>query len=76
VMKVFNYGDFEREQVVTASKIADTNKMTRSVFVNTLNKLSVAGIVNSQSLGMKGTHVKVNDMKALEDVIEKIKQHA
>lgn len=45
--------------VVIASRIADRVGVTRSVIVNALRKLEGAGIIESRSLGMKGTHIKV-----------------
>ncbi|HHT46583.1 MAG TPA: GTP-sensing pleiotropic transcriptional regulator CodY [Firmicutes bacterium] len=47
------------EGLLVASKIADQLGITRSVIVNALRKLESAGIVESRSLGMKGTHIKV-----------------
>ena len=47
------------EGLLVASKIADRVGITRSVIVNALRKLESAGIVESQSLGMKGTFIKV-----------------
>lgn len=49
----------ECEGVVIASKIADQVGVTRSVIVNALRKLESAGIIESRSLGMKGTFIKV-----------------
>lgn len=45
--------------LLVASKIADRHGITRSVIVNALRKLEGAGIVESRSLGMKGTYIKV-----------------
>ncbi len=47
------------EGVVIASRIADRVGVTRSVIVNALRKLESAGIIESRSLGMKGTFIKV-----------------
>ncbi|GEQ36889.1 MAG: GTP-sensing pleiotropic transcriptional regulator CodY [Tetragenococcus halophilus] len=44
---------------LTASNIADQIGITRSVIVNALRKLESAGIIESRSLGMKGTYLKV-----------------
>ncbi|MGM5486269.1 MAG: MarR family transcriptional regulator, partial [Pseudolactococcus raffinolactis] len=44
---------------LTASVIADKIGITRSVIVNALRKLESAGIIESRSLGMKGTYLKV-----------------
>lgn len=47
------------EGQLTASVIADRIGITRSVIVNALRKLESAGIIESRSLGMKGTYLKV-----------------
>ncbi len=56
------------ESVVVASKIADSLGITRSVIVNALRKFESAGIIESRSLGMKGTLIKVKNTHALEIV--------
>lgn len=48
-----------KEGLLVASKIADRVGITRSVIVNALRKLESAGVIESRSLGMKGTHIKV-----------------
>ncbi|MDR0852998.1 MAG: GTP-sensing pleiotropic transcriptional regulator CodY [Clostridiales Family XIII bacterium] len=51
------------EGLLIASKIADRSGITRSVIVNALRKLESAGVIDSRSLGMKGTHIKIlNDV--------------
>jgi transcriptional pleiotropic repressor len=45
--------------LLVASKIADNLGITRSVIVNALRKLESAGVIESRSLGMKGTHIRV-----------------
>lgn len=47
------------EGLLVASKIADRVNITRSVIVNALRKFESAGIIESQSLGMKGTFIKI-----------------
>lgn len=47
------------EGLLVASQIADRLGITRSVIVNAFRKLESAGIVESRSLGMKGTHYKI-----------------
>jgi transcriptional pleiotropic repressor len=56
------------ESVVVASKIADNLGITRSVIVNALRKFESAGIIESRSLGMKGTFIRVKNLHALEIV--------
>ena len=60
------------EGFLVASKIADRSSITRSVIVNALRKLESAGIIESRSLGMKGTHIKVLNNKLLDE-LEKLK---
>ncbi len=47
------------ESIVVASKIADSLGITRSVIVNALRKFESAGVIESRSLGMKGTLIRV-----------------
>lgn len=62
------------EGLLVASKIADRVGITRSVIVNALRKLESAGVIESRSLGMKGTYIKVlNDKFLLE--LEKLKSN-
>ena len=51
------------EGLLVASKIADRSGITRSVIVNALRKLESAGVIESRSLGMKGTRIKVLNPK-------------
>lgn len=45
--------------IVVSSSIADEHGVTRSVIVNSIRKLESAGTMESRSLGMKGTHLRV-----------------
>lgn len=54
-----------KEGLLVASKIADRVGITRSVIVNALRKLESAGVIESRSLGMKGTYIKVLNEKLL-----------
>ncbi len=58
------------EGVITAAKVADQAGITRSVIVNALRKLESAGIINSRSLGMKGTYVKILNDQLLDAIEE------
>ncbi|EMW6118198.1 GTP-sensing pleiotropic transcriptional regulator CodY [Enterococcus faecium] len=53
---------------LTASNIADSIGITRSVIVNALRKLESAGIIESRSLGMKGTYLKVLNSRFKEEL--------
>ena len=54
--------------VVVASRVADRVGVTRSVIVNALRKLGSAGIIESRSLGMKGTYIKVISSLFLDEL--------
>lgn len=56
------------EGLLVASKIADRVGITRSVIVNALRKLESAGVIESRSLGMKGTYIKVLNNKFLYEL--------
>ena len=60
------------EGLLVASKIADKVGITRSVIVNALRKFESAGVIESRSLGMKGTHIKILNEKLLDE-LKKIK---
>ena len=64
----------ECEGVVIASKIADHVGVTRSVIVNALRKLESAGIIESRSLGMKGTFIKVLSPLFVDELASKFKR--
>ena len=49
----------DEEGIIVASKIADRVGITRSVIVNALRKCESAGVIESHSLGMKGTYIKI-----------------
>lgn len=65
VQRIFDELEGE-EGLLVASKIADKSGITRSVIVNALRKLESAGVIESRSLGMKGTRIKIlnNNLKA------------
>jgi transcriptional pleiotropic repressor len=54
-----------KEGLLVASKIADRAGITRSVIVNALRKLESAGVIESRSLGMKGTYIRVLNEKLI-----------
>lgn len=56
------------EGLLVASKIADKVGITRSVIVNALRKFESAGVIESRSLGMKGTHIRILNDKLLEEL--------
>ena len=60
------------EGILVASKIADRSGITRSVIVNALRKLESASVIETRSLGMKGTRIKILNPK-LKTELEAIK---
>ncbi len=58
VMKIFNEYNCE-EFTIIASNVAQKHGFTRSSIVNALRKLESAMIIESYSLGVKGTHIKI-----------------
>ena len=57
-----------KEGLLVASKIADRVGITRSVIVNALRKFESAGVIESRSLGMKGTHIKILNDKLIPEL--------
>lgn len=62
------------EGLLVASKIADRVGITRSVIVNALRKFESAGVIESKSLGMKGTFIRVLNDRLFEE-LQRLKQH-
>lgn len=56
------------EGLLVASKIADRVGITRSVIVNALRKFESAGVIESRSLGMKGTYIRVKNDRLLDEL--------
>ena len=49
-------------------KRQDRVGITRSVIVNALRKFESAGVIESRSLGMKGTYIKILNEKLKEEL--------
>ena len=60
------------EGLLVASKIADKVGITRSVIVNALRKFESAGVIESRSLGMKGTYIRILNDKLIDE-LQKVK---
>lgn len=58
VIKIFDEITGE-EDLLVVSKVAAKYSITNSVIVNALRKLESAGVLSSQSLGMKGTRITI-----------------
>ncbi len=63
-----------KEGMLVASKIADSRGITRSVIVNALRKFESAGIIESRSLGMKGTYIKIINSALLDEMAKYIER--
>lgn len=57
-----------KEGLLVASKIADRAGITRSVIVNALRKLESAGVIETRSLGMKGTYIRILNAQLLQEI--------
>jgi transcriptional pleiotropic repressor len=57
-----------QEGLLVASKVADRVGITRSVIVNALRKLESAGVIETRSLGMKGTYIKILNPLLLQEL--------
>lgn len=68
VQHIFDELEGNSEGLLVASKIADRVGITRSVIVNALRKFESAGVIESRSLGMKGTHIKVLNDRLVEEL--------
>mgnify|MGYP002753003362 FL=1 len=68
LQELASQGKFEGRLI--ASRIADEAKITRSVIVNALRKFESAGVIESKSLGMKGTFVRVTNSYLMEKLPE------
>lgn len=72
VIHILNELDGE-EGLLVASKIADRVGITRSVIVNALRKFESAGVIESKSLGMKGTYIRILNERLLDE-LKKLKK--
>lgn len=58
----------KKEGILVASKIAESIDITKSIIVNALRKLASAGIIESRSLGMRGTYIKILNERILDEI--------
>lgn len=62
-------GELEGDEgLLVASRIADRVGITRSVIVNALRKFESAGVIESRSLGMKGTRIRILNPYLLQEL--------
>jgi transcriptional pleiotropic repressor len=70
------FTEFEdSEGIIVASRIADREGITRSVIVNAIRKLESAGIIESRSLGMKGTYIRVLNKYFVSEIVKMKKEN-
>lgn len=67
VEHIFEELEDHNEGLLVASKIADRVGITRSVIVNALRKLESAGVIETKSLGMKGTYIKILNDRLIDE---------
>ena len=56
------------EGILVASKVADRVGITRSVIVNAMRKFESANLIETRSLGMKGTYIKIKNEFLLDEI--------
>ena len=63
---------FEKDKQKTYTLVVSSGGgqvgITRSVIVNALRKFESAGVIESRSLGMKGTHIKILNEKLIDEL--------
>ena len=57
-----------KEGILVASKVADRVGITRSVIVNAMRKFESANLIETRSLGMRGTYIKVKNEFLLDEI--------
>jgi len=60
----------DEEGLLVAGHIADKLGFTRSVITGALRKLESSGLIESRSLGMKGTYIRVKDALLIEELVK------
>ena len=67
-MIVVNLDVMMAKRKISSGELADRVGITRSVIVNALRKFESAGVIESRSLGMKGTHIKILNDKLIPEL--------
>lgn len=57
-----------RDKVIKLNALTNDTGLTRSIFVGATRLLEVAGVLETRSLGTKGTHFKILDPGTLEKI--------
>ena len=65
------FGDFKGlEKIIIMKRLSEELNITRSIIVNAIKKMESAGIIESRSLGMKGTYIKILNKSIIDEVIK------
>lgn len=56
--------------IVVVSKVMEKIEASKSIAVNCIKKLEMAGLIETRSLGMKGTYIELLDKEALKELAE------
>lgn len=67
IIKTFDQND-KSEGILVAGNIADKLGFARSVITGTLRKLEGASLIETRSLGMKGTYIKIKDSLLVDEL--------
>ena len=65
---LYIFKEIKEEALIVLGKIADNNGLSRSVVGNALRKLESAGTIETRSLGVKGTNIKIVNKKLVEEL--------
>lgn len=57
----------------TALKIAEEYQITRTVIVNAIRKLESAGVIDSRSLGTKGTFIRIKNANIKQALLDELR---
>ncbi len=68
ILSIIDAMEGSSDGLLVTSKIAESKKITRSVVVNAIRKMESAGVIESQSLGMKGTYIRIVNEYLMDEV--------
>lgn len=68
VKAIFDELGEEDEKIIVAAKLASEKSLARSVMVYALKLLYATGVLETESVGAKGTHIRVLNREVLEAV--------
>ena len=68
ILSIIDAMEGSMDGLLVTSKIAESKRITRSVVVNAIRKMESAGTIESQSLGMKGTYIRILNEYLLDEI--------